>query len=214
MLGEEYAMPTMSLVYRSAFGDVGMFDERYGIGEDMEVGLRLTMRGRCRMLYVPKTLYRYRRRSGQATASWLRVLRQLKRAGRDWSAGMDPARWEEYAKEYNRFVRARLFLYGAWAYANRGSNAAQSAPGAGPARRAAACSHRSAGTGCRGLRTTRPGRAACGRAYADGRTPRRTRGRSWSQNATAGRSTRARTSCASGSPRPGRAGGTPAGCRG
>ena len=131
MLDAAYGLSTMSLVHRSAFGDVGTFDERYGIGEDLEFNLRLTIRGGYRMLHVPKTLYRYRRRGGQTTASWIRVLRQLNRVAKDWLAGMDPARRKEYVGECNRFLRARLFLYGAWAYANRGSNAAQSMPGAG-----------------------------------------------------------------------------------
>ena len=130
MLCEAYGMPIVSLIHRSAFDDVGMFDERYGIGEDWELGLRLTIRGGYRMLHVPETLYRYRRRGGQTTASWARVLRQLGRVGRDWMAGMEPDRREEYAGECRRFLRARLFLFGAWAYANRGSNAAQSMHGA------------------------------------------------------------------------------------
>ena len=131
MLAEAYGMPIVSLVHRSALGDVGVFDERYRIGEDWEFNLRLTIRGGYRMLHVPKTLYRYRRRGGQTTASWIRVLRQLNRVAKDWLAGMDPASRKEYVGECNRFLRARLFLYGAWAYANRGSNAAQSMPGAG-----------------------------------------------------------------------------------
>ena len=131
MLDAAYGLSTMSLVHTSAFDDIGMFDERYGIGEDLEFNLRLTIRGGYRMLHVPRTLYRYRRRGGQTTGSWIRVLRQLSRVAKDWLAGMDPARREEYTKEYDRFLRARLFLYGAWAYANRGSNAAQSMPGAG-----------------------------------------------------------------------------------
>ena len=133
MLAEAYGMPIVSLVHRSALGDVGVFDERYRIGEDWEFNLRLTIRGGYRMLHVPKTLYRYRRRGGQTTASWIRVMRQLSRVSSDWLAGMDPALREGYMREHRRFLRARLFLHGAWAYANRGSNAAQSEPGAGAA---------------------------------------------------------------------------------
>ena len=131
MLCEAYGMPIVSLIHRSVFDDIGMFDERYGIGEDWEFGLRLTIRGGYRMLHVPKTLYRYRRRGGQTTGSWIRVLRQLGRVGRDWMEEMEPGMREEYAEECKRFLRARLFLFGAWACANRGSNAAQAMPGAG-----------------------------------------------------------------------------------
>lgn len=131
MLDMAYGHPTMSLIHRSAFDDIGMFDERYGIGEDLELNLRLTIRGGYRMLHVPRTLYRYRRRGGQATASWPRVVRSIDRVIKEWLAGMDPAKRAAYVQERDRFRSARLFLYGAWAYANGGSNAAQSEPGAG-----------------------------------------------------------------------------------
>ena len=131
MLDVPYGLSASSLIHRSAFDAVGMFDERYGIGEDVELNLRLTMRGGYRMLHVPKTLYRYRRRGGQTTAGWLGVARHLRRVSADFLAGMDPGEREAYMREYKRFLRAKLFLYGAWAYANRGRRAAQGAP-AGP----------------------------------------------------------------------------------
>lgn len=130
MLDVAYGQSTLSLVHRSAFDDVGMFDERYGIGEDLEFNLRLTIRGGYRMLYVPRTLYRYRRRGGQTTGSWLRVVRQLDGVVRDWLDGMEPGERAAYVGERDRFRRARLFLYGVWAYANRGSNRAQAVRGA------------------------------------------------------------------------------------
>lgn len=131
MLDVAYGQSTLSLVHRSVFDDVGMFDERYGIGEDLEFNLRLTIRGGYRMLYVPKTLYRYRRRSGQTTGSWLRVVRQLDGVVGDWLVGMEPGERAAYVGERDRFRRARLFLHGVWAYANRGSNRAQAMRGGG-----------------------------------------------------------------------------------
>ena len=70
MLDAPYGLPSVSLVHRSAFDDIGMFDERHGIGEDVDLNLRLAIRGRYRMLHVPGVLYRYRRRRGQATGRW------------------------------------------------------------------------------------------------------------------------------------------------
>ena len=121
MLDSPYGLSSVSLIHRSAFDDVGMFDARYRIGEDVELNLRLTIRGRYRMLHVPKTVYRYRRRRGQTTAGRLAVARALRRVSRDCWAGMDPAARKAYAAEYKRLLRAKLFLYGAWARANKGS---------------------------------------------------------------------------------------------
>ena len=124
MLDVPYGLSTMSLIHRSAFDKAGMFDGRYGMGEDVELNLRLLMRGKCRMLHVPGVLYRYRRRRGQATgAGSLAVARGLRRVARDCWAGMDARTRAEYAAEYKRLLRAKLFLYGVWARANRGYGA-------------------------------------------------------------------------------------------
>ena len=120
MLDVPYGLSTMSLIHRSAFEDIGMFDERYRMGEDVELNLRLTIRGGCRMLHVPGALYQYRRRAGQATAGSAAVARGLRAVRRDCWTAMDPARREEYGAEYRRLLRAKLFLYGVWAHANRG----------------------------------------------------------------------------------------------
>ena len=120
MLDVPYGLSTMSLIHRSALDSVGLFDERYRMGEDVELNLRLAVRGGCRMLHVPGALYRYRRRAGQATAGSAAVARGLRVVRRDCWAGMDPARRREYRAEYKRLLRAKLFLYGAWARANRG----------------------------------------------------------------------------------------------
>ena len=142
MLDVPYGLPSASLIHRSAFDDIGMFDERYRIGEDVELNLRLTVRGGCRMLHVPGALYRYRRRAGQATAGSIALARGLRRVARDCWAGMDPARRAEYAAEYKRLLHAKLFLYGAWACANRGRSCgapdAASLPGGTAAAAAAA----------------------------------------------------------------------------
>ena len=135
MLDVPYGLSTMSLIHRSALDKAGMFDERYHMGEDVELNLRLLMRGGCRMLHVPGVLYRYRRRRGQATgAGSLAVARGLRRVARDCWAGMDARTRKEYAAEYKKILRAKLFLYGVWARANRGHGApdpASSSPSGG-----------------------------------------------------------------------------------
>lgn len=119
MLDSPYGLSSVSLIHRSAFDDIGTFDARYHIAEDVELNLRLAIRGRYRMLHVPSTIYRYRRRRGQTTAGRLAVARDLRRVSRDCWAGMDPRTREAYAAEYKRLLRAKLFLYGVWARANR-----------------------------------------------------------------------------------------------
>lgn len=106
MLDVPYGLPSASLIHRSAFDDIGMFDERYRVGEDVELNLRLTIRGGCRMLHVPGMLYRYRRRTGQATAGSIALARGLRRVGRDCWAAMDPAARAGYAAEYKRLLHA------------------------------------------------------------------------------------------------------------
>ena len=127
MLDAPYGLSSVSLIHRSAFEDIGMFDDQCRIGEDVEMNLRLAIRGGYRMLHVPGMLYRYRRRRGQTTAGRLAVARSLRRINRDCWAGMDPAARAEYAAEYRRLLRAKLFLYGAWARANRGCGAPDTA---------------------------------------------------------------------------------------
>ena len=135
MLDVPYGLSTMSLIHRSALDEAGVFDGRYRMGEDVELNLRLVVRCRYRMLHVPGVLYRYRRRRGQATgAGSLAVARGLRRVARDCWAGMDPRTRKEYAAEYKRLLRAKLFLYGVWARANGGSGApdpASSSPSGG-----------------------------------------------------------------------------------